>query len=164
MAQIKLVAFYGKSFVSKSIRYFTRSKKYSHIAVMMPDGRLIEAWPHGKSKIKSWTDWSDWSAHTPGTKYEIWSLEVSDNTASYCHNRWIEMAEQKVPYDWWGIVGFVFKKIKNSKAKLFCSEMWITPSVEVKQFQSINPENIDPASLVAIIEYAGGKLEKTDIV
>ena len=161
---IRIVAFYGKSWVSAGIRYFTRSKKYSHTAAMMPDGRLIEAWPHGKNRMKQWTDWSDFSAHSKGTKYEIWALPVTKDEMIYCHNRWAEMAANKVPYDYWGVVGFVFKKAKQSASKLFCSEMCIKPSVEINKYTHIDPSLISPAMLVSIIEFSGGYIEKTGIV
>jgi len=158
---LKFVAFRGKSLVSKAIRFWTRSKGYSHIAILMPNERLIEAWPH-KGGIKSWTDWSDWSAHTPGTKYEIWELSVSEEIYDYCISYYEKAAAEKIPYDWAGIIAFVFKT-KDRKNKMFCSEIAVTPVV-IKKRWIIDPAKIHPALFVDIMQIAGAECSVNGIV
>ena len=155
MKELRFVAFRGKSWISKVIRYFTRSKDYSHIAIMLPDDNLIEAWTHG-----GWTQWTDYSSldkHTPGTKYEVWPLMVSDTVYEYCMNYYIHHAEQKTPYDYAGILGFIFKKsVKQNKKKFFCNELAITPLCESLKWDKIVPSNTNPETFIYIIQAAGG--------
>lgn len=164
MAELRFIAFKGKSWIAAAIRYFTRSQAYSHIAVLMDDDRLIEAWPH-KGGTKQWTDYSDISKHKKGSKYEIWSIEVTDEEKKHCEDRWIEMAENKVPYDYAGVIGFVFKKtIKENHNKLFCSEMAIMPICEYRQWQKVDPSLVSPKDFVYLLECMDATIVSTDIV
>lgn len=162
MPELKFVAFKGKSWVSKCIRYFTRSPQYSHIAILVPGMKntLIEAWNH-EGGMKQWTDFSAIRKHTPGTQYEIWTLEVSEDVFKHCVNYYAHHAQQKTPYDYMGIIGFILKKtVKQNKKKLFCSELAITPLVEAKLWHKIIPSNTDPDRFVGIIQAAGAYLTK----
>jgi len=159
---LRFVAFEGKSIASKLIKFHTRSSKYSHIAILV-DGRLIEAWPHGKS-MKSWIDYSDFNSHKPGTQYEIWGLSVPTKEYSYCVDAWTQMAEDKVKYDWWGILGFLLKRTKDVESKMFCSEMAIKPLVEIKKLTSVKPFHISPEMFVCLIQAMGATLLTTDQV
>jgi len=157
MKELKFVAFRGKSWVSKAIRYFTRSKDYSHIAILMEEqkGILIEAWTHGG--LTQWTDYSSIDKHTPGTKYEIWTLEVPDDVYEHCMNYYKHHAEQKTRYYYAGILGFIFKKsVKQNKNKLFCNEEAITPLCEAMPWAKIVPSNTNPETFIYIIQAAGG--------
>jgi hypothetical protein len=159
MQELKFIAFKGKSIVSKAIRYFTRSRDYSHVAILMPDSKLIEAWDH--QGWGQWTDYSTIAKHTKGTKYEIWELEVSEEAAAHCMGYYQHHADLKTPYDYFGVAGFIFKKTtRHSKKKLFCSELCITPLCEAKGWDKITPNHISPESFVDIIQAAGGKIIK----
>lgn len=157
MPELKFVAFRGKSVVSRLIRYFTRSPEYSHIAVLVPKMKntLIEAWNH-EGGMKQWTDFSAIKQHSPGTRYEIWTLEVSEDVYKHCTNYYGHHAQQKTPYDYRGIIGFILKKtVKQNKKKLFCSELAITPLAEAREWDKVIPSHIDPGNFVDIIQAAG---------
>ena len=154
MKHLNFVAFKGKSWVSKAIRYFTRSKDYSHIAVLLDDCNLIEAW-------KGRTHRSFFSEHTKDTIYEIWSLGVPDNVHYHCMKYYQHPATVQTPYDYFGIAGFILKKtVKQSKKRLFCSELAMTPLSSAMCWGKIVPSHISPESFVDIIQAAGGHFKR----
>ena len=157
--QLVFLAFKGKSMTSKVIRFWTRSKNYSHIA-MSVDGKLIEAWPHGGNPLKAWVDYGSFENHKEGTEVEIWTLEVSESVYHYCLEQWRKMAELGVPYDWKSIIGFVLKSSKDKKNRLFCSEAAIKPLVEILLLDRINPNHVDPQSFIELIQAMGGMCVK----
>lgn len=158
MSNLNFVAFYGVSTVSSLIRYFTRSRSYSHIAISISKDKLIEAWPH-EGGLKQWTDYSSFDKHTPGTVYEIWSLPVSAECKQFCMSYYNAMAKAKTPYDYKGVLGFVFKKsVKESPDKLFCSELAITPLVTFNNWRTIRSHLVSPRDFVNIVEAAGAKM------
>ena len=158
MPELKFEVFRGKSWVSKAIRYFTRSRYYSHTAVMLPDNRLIEAWNHNGG-MKQWTDYSAIEKHTPGTKYEIWKLPVTQEVYDHCMSFYIHHAEVKTPYDYAGIIGFVLKKtVRQNKKKLFCSELSMGPLCNSMGWDKIEPSHISPENFIDIIQAAGGSV------
>ncbi len=161
MKTLHFVGFYGKSFTSSLIRYFTRSRTYSHIAILITDkGQLIEAWPH-KGGWKQWTDYSDIYKHTPGTKYEIWGLEVEDTAYDKCMKFYREQADNQVTYDYAGVISFLFKKtVKENPDRFFCSELAVYPLCDVFEWKTIKPHLVSPRDFINIIEASGGvKLE-----
>lgn len=158
MKELKFVAFHGKSFISKCIRYFTRSRLYSHIAVLLSDnGDLIEAWE--QSGMKACVDWSNINKHTDGTKYEVWGLEVDDFVYESCMQFYSNNARRRTGYDYKGVIGFIFKKaVKENPNKFFCSEFCIYPLCISKKWTTIKPHLVSPRDFVNIIEASGGRL------
>jgi len=165
LRQLNFVAFKGKSLTSRAIRWWTKSKTYSHIAILSggpTSSCLIEAWPH-KGGIRQWWDFSSFKSHTPGTYYEIWCLPVDEKVYQYCMEQFCMFASTKISYDWKGIAGFVFKTMKDSRRGMFCSEGAIKPLVDKMKWSKINPGQIDPQSFIEIIQAAGAKRIKTGI-
>jgi len=162
MKKLSYIAFYGKTFVSKLIKFWTRSK-YSHIAVYTQDekiaGELIEVWPGSKKflKFKMFWDYSFFRRHKKGTKFELWELEVSEEEYDYCMGQYIGYAIKKIPYDWKAIFGFLFKYKKDSRKGKMCSEGCITPFVEFRKLTNMNPSHQSPQDFIKIIESFGGK-------
>jgi len=125
MAKIRFAAFKGISFVSKCIKFWTRSD-YSHIAYILDwygkdyidITKLIEAW-----KFEDGWRWgvSGFCNHKPKTPVEIWFKEVEFEKAKKLKEIMLQFACNKVKYDWKGIIGFVFK-CNDWKDKYFCSE------------------------------------------
>jgi hypothetical protein len=163
MKHIRMVAFKGVSFVSKGIKFFTRSGDgYSHVAVLLEDGEtLLEAWPHNKKRPwKQWTDYSTFDNHTKGTPYEIWRISVTDEVYNACMSYYIHHADVKTPYDYAGVIGFIFKKVKDKVHKLFCSEYLIYPISKGCQWDKVIPSHVSPQNAVEIFQVFGGILEK----
>lgn len=116
---IRILAYQGKSWVSKAIRWQTRSQ-YSHIALLMPDDTVIEAWHiGGVQRVPSFID-----NHTPGTKVDVYKLRkeslpigVGETIANFLQN------QVGQPYDFRAIVRFLTRRPYSANKKWFCSEL-----------------------------------------
>ena len=110
--------FDGLSFLSKGIKLWTRSKD-SHSAVLdYEKGCLIEVWG---GLLHVYWRYSDFSAHTPGTPYEVWELQVKDEQYEKAMSFYRWLADRKFPYNYLGVIGFVLP-IFISNRGFFCSE------------------------------------------
>jgi hypothetical protein len=154
---LHFAAFRGLSWVSKTIRFYTRSKLYSHIAVLTDLQRfdLIEAWSHGGGINQFWGR-SNVARHTPGTPFEVWQLETTAERADYCRAEYERYANERRPYDWKGIIGFIFKTDDQPEGA-FCSEGAIEPIVKAFDFDRITPGHISPADFINIIQAMGAR-------
>lgn len=163
LKHLDFIALKGTSFVSKTIKFYTRSD-YSHIGFVMPEGKtLIEAWTHDGG-VKQWWDYSTPAAHKNGTPYEIWRLTVSEDDWVKVTNIFMDWADQKLPYDWWGILGFVTKGNKESSKGKFCSEGCIEPLVDVFNLTTITPSHISPEQFVNLVEAMGAHKIKEGLI
>lgn len=112
----RFVLFKGISWVSRLVRFWTRSE-YSHVGYLASlDGRLIEAWNHPSGWC--W-DFSHFEAHKPGTPYEVWRLPQADGVK--LDQYFGELARRNIPWDLKGVLGFAFK-CSDDRGALFCSE------------------------------------------
>jgi uncharacterized protein YycO len=122
---MRIALYQGKSWISRAIRWQTRSQ-YSHAAFLLDDGSVIEAWqpcvrwviPDERAELSALS-----KQHTPGTVVDIFEF-VCPLTAE--ENRKLEyFAKQDVntPYDYRSIIRFLTRKRSAlSKRRLFCSE------------------------------------------
>jgi len=117
---VKLLLFYGRGWVSDAIRWQTDSE-YSHTAIGLPDGSIIEAWQgsgfellmmRGKVQKKFLTDKSTI------TEFEV--EQTPEQTAKI-----IEFLEAQVgkPYNYSGIVRFITRSDLDPRDSWFCSEL-----------------------------------------
>lgn len=115
---MKILAYQGKSWLSWLIRFQTRSK-YSHIAIELNDGTMIEAW--ASAGVVHRVDFKE--GHTSGTKVDVYGVKVALSTAK---------AEQFLKdqvgrkYDWWSVLRFVSHTPASENNKWFCSELGLT--------------------------------------
>ena len=136
---IQLAAYQGTSFISRAIRFQTRSV-YSHIAVRFTEplhvetnehfgkrikvcieaGEVIEAWSYGVRKVPSLSD-----AHTPHTKVDLFEFVTPLTYAEEGHMAEFLCAQIGKPYDYQSIVRFLTREpeSRSSKSKWFCSEL-----------------------------------------
>jgi hypothetical protein len=132
---IQILAYRGRSFVSKLIRWQTRSV-YSHIAVRFTEdmwvklgtrdkyihaGNVIEAWTKGGVSLHH--DIS--TVHTPGTRVDVFEFdpplsEAEENTIAGFLVKQLGKA-----YDFHAIVHFLTREPLDHwrKQKWFCSEL-----------------------------------------
>ena len=160
----KWVAFKGKSLLSKTIRFWTRSQ-YSHIAYLMDDNTLIECWHDpGKAMNEMRVKWDyvtpPFIHHKEGTPYEIWELNIShyfmhwDNEVQ---DFMTKLADSKAKYDFGAVFGFIFKWRGHKKRGWMCSEGCIEPLVKLFEWDRIVPSQVSPQDFVEIIQAAGAK-------
>lgn len=157
--KVEFVAFKGISWTSKLIRFWTRSS-YSHIAYKTERGDLIEAW-HFEDGMR-W-GYSFLSQHTKGTPYEVWALDVDDEKAEEVNKFLEQLADNKVPYDWHGILGFVFK-VKDDKSKYFCSEGCALALVKAGIWVDIDTWRVYPGFFVDLMKVSGFEKVEEGIV
>ena len=129
---------------------------------MIEDKCLIEQWPHSGNFWDAWFDYNDYTGHTPGTEVEIWSLELPVHEWKYCIQHYANSIGER--YDWTGIAHFRFRSVKHNPHRSFCSEKFIQPLIQVKDWGNIRPWNIHPGLAVGVLEIAGGKLEDCRVI
>ena len=111
---MKILAYQGKSFISKLIRWQTRSK-YSHIAVELDDGTIVEAWASYGVIHNSFS-----YAHKPGTPVDVYRIKgLLDSVKA--EEFLLEQVGKK--YDWKSVFRFLWHTPASKNDKWFCSEL-----------------------------------------
>ena len=110
----KILLFKGNSLISKLIRWQTNGN-YSHAAIQLPNGRIIEAW-HKPAKVRLRGPLQDWS--------NVEAFDVHGMTAEHWEKA-IAWAEKQIgkKYDFGGVFRFVTRWRKQQDEKWFCSEL-----------------------------------------
>lgn len=117
---VKMLLFNGRGKVSDAIRWQTDSN-YSHAAIELPDGSIIEAWQgsglelllmRGKVARKTLTD------RSTITVFDV--VQTPEQTAKI-----VEFLEAQVgkPYNYRGIVRFITRGMTDPHDSWFCSEL-----------------------------------------
>jgi uncharacterized protein YycO len=118
---MKIGLYRGKSFVSRRIKKRTRSI-YSHAALHLDDGTVIEAWADNMVSGKVYHR-PVGEGHTVGTPVDL--FEIID-TVDWKAVEEFALDQVGKPYDWrmvWGFVTHRRKATKGSQDKWFCSEL-----------------------------------------
>lgn len=161
MKKIRFIVFRGKSVVSKMIRFFTRSKFYSHVGYLSYSNHLVECWPTVKNPFQNWII-SGLMYHKGGTDYEVWSLEVDKETHEAVEKYFHGMLGIK--YNWLGILGFIIKRDFEYSDRKFCSEGCVQILIDKFNLETIKASHVSPQNFVEILDTLGGKLERKGIV
>lgn len=123
---MRIALYQGKSWISRAIRWQTRSK-YSHAAFLLDDGSVIEAWqpvvrmvvPDEEGDFISGLS----KQHTPGTVVDIFEFACPLTPGENQKLTWLAMQDINTPYDYRSIIRFLTRKKSNlKKRRLFCSE------------------------------------------
>ena len=121
---IKIIAYKGHSLTSKAIKLLTRSE-YSHVAFMLDDGSVVEAWDnHGLRKVSSISE-----QHSPNTEVDVF---IMSKLTAYQEHQLKQILEvdllDPAKYDWKMVFKFVpivrllTKNNEVNPDKFFCSE------------------------------------------
>jgi uncharacterized protein YycO len=98
--------------VSALIRWQTRGR-YSHAAIRMRDGRIVESWQGAGVRTKWVKDWSGIDAYVvPGATDGQWDRAIG-----------FALGQIGRGYDWWAIVRFVSRRAMPANDRWFCSEL-----------------------------------------
>jgi uncharacterized protein YycO len=112
---MQILLYQGRSLVSKAIRKQTDSI-YSHAAVRMRDGSIIEAWQGvGVRQMKTVMD-----GHTPGTPVTVFHIDgeyEEDAVEAFL----LKQVGKK--YDYLSVARFITRWERPSNDKWFCSEL-----------------------------------------
>lgn len=112
---MKILAYRGLSWISKAIRWQTRSK-YSHIGIELNDGSVIEAWHIGGVKRNK----TFRTVHSKKTKVDVFEI-----TGQYDEKKVLEFLTMQIghKYDFRSIVRFITRKSSHISPNWFCSEL-----------------------------------------
>ena len=112
---MKILAYKGLSFISKAIRWQTRSP-YSHIAVELDDGSVVEAWHvGGVAHNRSFR-----AVHTKGTEVDVFAI-ARKHDAIVMSDFLLNQVGKK--YDFGSIARFMSRRAEPHDEKWFCSEL-----------------------------------------
>lgn len=113
---MNILAYQGISFVSKLVRFQTRSI-YSHIGIEDPDTRrVIEALAQ-KFQVVLADDFRQY--HTPGTVVDVFHVDLPDPELAW---HWA-MDQVGMPYDFRGVFRFLTRVPATINGAWFCSEL-----------------------------------------
>ena len=110
--KVKIILFKGRGLFSKLIQWRTNSK-YSHAAILLPDGEtIIESWQGAGVRKKKITDWED--TETFNVDYDPFYTQFI-----------IDFLEAQIgkDYDYLGAIGIALNKNIHNKNKFFCFKL-----------------------------------------
>lgn len=112
---MKILAYKGISWISKAIRWQTRSK-YSHIAIEFDDGSVIEAWHIGGVRRND----TFRTVHSPKTEVDVFEI-----VGRYDEKKVLDFLKMQIghKYDFRSIVRFITRKSSSVSPNWFCSEL-----------------------------------------
>jgi uncharacterized protein YycO len=108
-----ILLFRGRGVVSSLIRWQSRGP-YSHAAILLPSGQIVESWQGAGVRVKTLTDWSDITAFTvPGMTEDEW-----DRAIRFC------LVQVGKPYDYLAVARFLTRQRGvGDHESWFCSEL-----------------------------------------
>lgn len=128
---MKILLFHGRGIISWLIRFQTRGD-YSHAAVMLRDGRIIEAWQGSGKHL--WLN--NGVRELPGPKYGTQGIDVFDiqgiteEQEARMHDWFLAQVGKK--YDFLGVIRFVTREKRGDVKKFFCSELVFEGCLQAK--------------------------------
>lgn len=134
----RVLLFRGRGLISTAIRWQTRSE-YSHAALLMPDGRILESWQGAGVRVKEITDWADVDRFTVPALTETGWGKVLD----------FAWAQIGAGYDYTGVLRFVSRRKSPENGRWFCSELVFAALVQtgLPILARIDAAEVSPALL-----------------
>ena len=146
----------GKSITSKIIKWVQWGDKHTHAFyikddIFSKDPLVIEAWhePILKGGLVSQGRFFRKDLHKPGTKYSIYSIEVTEKQK--IDFELFLQSKLGSKYDFRGILGFALKsKSTQSDMAYFCSELLFEAlqHIGINLLQNTTAEQVDPALFI----------------
>lgn len=134
----RVLLFRGRGLISAAIRWQTRSE-YSHAALLMPDGRILESWQGAGVRVKEITDWTDVDRFTVPALTDTGWGKVLDFA-------WAQIGSG---YDYTGVLRFVSRRKSPENNRWFCSELVFAALVQtgLPILARIDAAEVSPALL-----------------
>lgn len=138
---MKVLLYQGVSVISKIIRWQTRSQ-YSHAAVELEDGSVIEAWHRGVEHVKDFR-----TNHTNGTIVDVFGIKAPPENIKKAELNFKKQVGRK--YDFQGVANFLTREDANVDERLFCSESTMTGFNDAGIFllERIKPNLVSPRDI-----------------
>lgn len=134
----KVLFFRGKGFFSMLIRWQTRSR-YSHAAILLDNGHIIESWQKGGVQISHIKDWSKIDAYSvDGMTPDQWETAIK-----------FAKSQLGKKYDLRSVFRFLSKRKAPDNSKWFCSELVYAAITiaGVELLRNIESSEVSPAIL-----------------
>lgn len=138
LARCRVLLFRGRGLLSAVIRWQSRSR-YSHAAILLPDGSIVESWPGRGVRVTTLADWDGVERfRVIGMTPEGWRRAIG-----------FACGEIGCGYDWLGVLRFVSRRRMPSNSLWFCSELVAAAVAEggVKLVDRIPPSEVSPHAL-----------------
>lgn len=134
----RVLLFRGRGVISALVRWQTRSV-YSHCAIQLPDGRILESWQGSGVQVRRLADWAG-----------VERFRVAGITATQW-GRAVSFAEAQVGagYDYISVLRFVSRRHAPDNGRWFCSEL-VAAALQVAGVQllaRVDPAEVSPAML-----------------
>lgn len=116
---MKILGYKGKGLISRLIQFQTRSP-YSHVAIELDDGSVVEAWHRGGvAHSENWM-----TLHKPGTEVDVFDLNYG-GLCNFNKEAAAEWALKQVgkAYDFVSVMRFLSRRTAPANDKFFCSEL-----------------------------------------
>lgn len=107
-----MLLFKGRGLISTLIRWQSRSQ-YSHAALLMPDGRIVESWQGDGVRVKEIADWTDVEA------YDV--IGMTDFQWDLALDFALELVGSG--YDYKAVMRFISRRPASDNERWFCSEL-----------------------------------------
>jgi uncharacterized protein YycO len=133
-----VLLFRGRGLASTLIRWQTRSP-YSHAALRLPDGRIIESWQTAGVRIQTLADWQGIDIFAVrGMGPSHWYVALNYATAQIGFS-----------YDWLSVARFVTRRRTGADHRWFCSELVFASLAYagVRLLERIDPAAVSPGHL-----------------
>lgn len=133
-----ILLFRGRGIISTLIRWQSRGP-YSHAAILLPDGQIVESWQGSGVRTKRLTDWTDIDAYLiPEMSRGQWKTAIR-----------YALSQVGKKYDYLGVARFVTRRPSRDNDKWFCSELVYRALQEagINLFERIEPWAVSPAML-----------------
>jgi len=119
---IRVAAYQGNSGVSIAIKFITRSR-YSHVAFLLDDGSVVEAWDYGLRRVSSLS-----AQHNIKTFVDVFSLvDFTTYQNDLLYESILKDLKNPPKYDFKQVLHFLpivrfFSRDVPDNGKYFCSE------------------------------------------
>lgn len=148
----------GHSFASKLITWWTRSP-VSHVEECT-DVSAVTGWGAWSGKKVGILTMDD---HEPETPYIIFAINVTSEQ----YDKFVKFKRKEFnkPYDWPGIMGFLYGKDRNNPKKWFCSEIESAAckhaGIDILNWDFMNPGLVSPGLFCSSSKLVAIKKGKT---
>lgn len=133
-----ILLFRGRGAVSALIRWQTRSV-YSHAAILMPDGRIVEAWQGAGVRTTTLSDWQGID------RFAVPSLTDAQWRAAST----FALRQVGQGYDYAGVARFLSRRDTPENGRWFCSEL-VFAAIQhagLNLLERIPPAEVSPGHL-----------------
>lgn len=142
---IRIAAYQGSSGVSRVIEWITHSR-YSHVAFILPDNSVVEAWDSGLRKVGSISQ-----QHNVNTKVDIYFTNLTPEQEAKLLTIIEGDLRRRYKYDFKQVLHFLpivrlFSRDQPDNGKFFCSEYVVDRlnNVGYKLFNETKPHEVPP--------------------